>query len=298
MVKQWKRWAAKILIGAIFIGAPLYALADYTIKDSGGTTRTILAFVCATTKICPAHVLIKSDGTEIGTTSNPVYIDTPASGNLYGATTGAIPAGTNLIGQVSLNIAAAANSATNGIYSNLLQGNAVISATNGLYFNVLQGNAAISATNGGYANLLQGNAVNSVTNPIFVEQAANADPCSAASVKINVPISTATGTVALVAGVSAKKIYVCSFSIITTTAISVSLSEGSGTTCGTSSQAGVIGVGTNGTAANGLPLAANGGLTLGNGGGTVAATATAANYLCLFQSGTAQIAGNLTYVQQ
>jgi hypothetical protein len=60
----------------------------------------------------------------------------------------------------------------------------------------------------------------------------------------------------------------------------------------------VLGVATNGTAANGISLAANGGLTLGNGGGTVAQTATNANYLCLFQSGTTQMAGNLTYVQQ
>lgn len=123
------------------------------------------------------------------------------------------------------------------------------------------------------------------------------DPCMFQA-KTNVPISTASGTVALVAGVSAKKIYVCSLSLITSGAIAVSLSEGSGTTCGTSAQAGVIGVATNGTAANGLSLAANGGLTLGNGGGTIAQTATAANYLCLFQSGTTQMAGNLTYVQQ
>jgi trimeric autotransporter adhesin len=123
------------------------------------------------------------------------------------------------------------------------------------------------------------------------------DPCMFQA-KTNVPISTAAGTLALVAGVSAKKIYVCSLSLISSGAIAVSLSEGSGTTCGTSAQAGVIGVATNGTAANGLSLAANGGLTLGNGGGTVAATATAANYLCLFQSGTTQMAGNLTYVQQ
>jgi hypothetical protein len=123
------------------------------------------------------------------------------------------------------------------------------------------------------------------------------DPCTQSS-KTNVPISTASGTLALVTGVSAKKIYVCSLSLIASGAISVSLSEGSGATCGTSAQAGVIGVATNGTAANGMALAANGGLTLGNGGATVAVTATAANYLCLFQSGTTQIAGNLTYVQQ
>ena len=59
-----------------------------------------------------------------------------------------------------------------------------------------------------------------------------------------------------------------------------------------------MGVATNGTAANGIPLAVNGGLTLGNGGGTVAATATNADYLCIFQSGTTLISGNLTYVQQ
>jgi hypothetical protein len=101
-----------------------------------------------------------------------------------------------------------------------------------------------------------------------------------------------------VTGVSAKKIYVCSLILVAPSAVSVSLSEGSSSTCGTSNQAAVIGVATNGTAANGMAFAANGGLTLGNGGNTVAATATAANYLCLFQSGTAQIAGNLTYVQQ
>ena len=60
----------------------------------------------------------------------------------------------------------------------------------------------------------------------------------------------------------------------------------------------VVGVATNGTAANGLSLAANAGWTFGNGSGTVASTATAANYLCIFQSGTAQLAGNITYVQQ
>jgi hypothetical protein len=152
--------------------------------------------------------------------------------------------------------------------------------------------------NVGGAAVSLGSKASSASIPVVMasDQTA-ADPCMFQA-KTNVPISTATGTVALVAGVSAKKVYVCSLSLVTTTAVSVSLSEGSGATCGTSAQAGVIGVSTAGTAANGLPLAANGGLTLGNGGGTIAATATAANYLCLFQSGTAQIAGNITYVQQ
>jgi hypothetical protein len=67
------------------------AIADYTIKDGAGATQTILSFVCQTTKICPAHVLIKSDGTEIGTTSNPVVTDIPTGGTLYNALTTANP---------------------------------------------------------------------------------------------------------------------------------------------------------------------------------------------------------------
>ncbi len=118
------------------------------------------------------------------------------------------------------------------------------------------------------------------------------DPCMFQA-KTNVPISTATGTViALVAAVSAKKVYVCSLSLIANAAVAVSLSEGSGATCGTSNQAGVIGVATSGTAANGLSLAANGGLTLGNGGGTIAQTATANNLRSAsFKAELVQIAG-------
>jgi len=84
-------------------------------------------------------------------------------------------------------IAGAVNSATNGTYSDLLQGNAVLSATNGLFSNILQGNAVLtganpifaalsiggavnSATNGLYTNLLQGNAVISGTNPIPIAE--------------------------------------------------------------------------------------------------------------------------------
>lgn len=51
------------LIGALFFGG--IATADYIVKDGGGTTRTIFAFVCATTKICPASVPIDSTGAEI-----------------------------------------------------------------------------------------------------------------------------------------------------------------------------------------------------------------------------------------
>ncbi len=83
-------------------------------------------------------------------------------------------------------IGGAVNSATNGLYTNVLQGNAVLSATNGLFSNILQNNAVLSAsnplpttpeiagavnsaTNGLYVNLLQGNTVNASGNPIFAQ---------------------------------------------------------------------------------------------------------------------------------
>lgn len=126
-----------------------------------------------------------------------------------------------------------------------------------------------------------------------------ADPCMFQA-KTNLAFSSNpnNANVALVTGVSAKKIYVCSFSVIAAGASAVSLTEGSGATCGTSNQAAVIGVASNGTLSNGLSLAANGGLTLGNGTGTIAATATNADYLCIAGSGNFNLAGNITYVQQ
>lgn len=150
---------------------------------------------------------------------------------------------------------------------------------------------------GGSAYALGSTTASASAPVVLASNQTAADPCMFQA-KTNVAISTASGTAALVTGVSAKKIYIRSLALIAPSAVSVSLAEGSSATCGTSNQAAVIGVATNGTAANGMPLAANGGLTLGNGGGTVASTATNANYLCLFQSGTAQIAGNMTYVQQ
>lgn len=50
------------------------AIADLSVKDGAGVTRTIKNFVCETTKLCNATVLMKSDGTEIGTSSAEVFV--------------------------------------------------------------------------------------------------------------------------------------------------------------------------------------------------------------------------------
>jgi len=162
----------------------------------------------------------------------------------------------------------------------------------------LAANQSVNLSQVGGSALALGSTTASASIPVVLaSNQTAADPCMFQA-KTNAAFSSASGTFALVTGVSAKKIYVCSLSLVVPSAVSVSLAEGSSATCGTSNQAAVIGVATSGTAANGMSMIANGGLTLGNGGGTVAVTATAADYLCIFQSGTAQIAGNLTYVQQ
>ena len=156
----------------------------------------------------------------------------------------------------------------------------------------------VAGTSATSAQAIQGVSGGVAVPVVLASNQTAADPCMF-QMKSNAAFSSASGTFAIgPAGSGALKIYVCSILLIAPTAVSVSLAEGSSSTCGTSSQAAVIGVATTGTASNGVPFAANGGFTLGNGGGTVARTATGGDYLCVFQSGTAQIAGNLTYVQQ
>ena len=120
------------------------------------------------------------------------------------------------------------------------------------------------------------------------------DPCAYA-VKTTVPIASAAGTSLLVAGVSVQKVYVCSLSLIAAAAAVVNVVEQAGVCTSVSSATAMIG---STTVANGMSLAANGGLTFGNGAGTIAVTATAADYVCLAQSGTTALAGSMTYVQQ
>jgi len=123
----------------------------------------------------------------------------------------------------------------------------------------------------------------------------NNDPCANAA-KTNVAISMQnTTTVKLVSLASSKKIYICSLALIASGATVFSVADGTKVTteCDTAAEA-VIGTT---TASHGLSLAANGGITFGNGQGTVALTTTASHDLCLFQSGSVDLSGVLTYVQ-
>jgi hypothetical protein len=122
------------------------------------------------------------------------------------------------------------------------------------------------------------------------------DPCMYAA-KTNVAIAmTSSTTIKLVSLSASKKIYICSLSLIASGATTVSIADGtkSSTECDTAAEA-VLGAT---TTSHGMAIPANGGLTFGNGNGTVAMTNTAAHDLCLFQSGSVDLSGNITYVQR
>ena len=121
---------------------------------------------------------------------------------------------------------------------------------------------------------------------------ASNDPCTN-GIKVSSPISETSPTArAIIAASGSAKIYVCSLALIAGSAGTVSLIEGTSICTGSpKAVAGSL------TAANGMSLAANGGLTLGGGHGTVASTATGGDAVCLYGF-TGTIAGVITAVFQ
>ena len=121
-----------------------------------------------------------------------------------------------------------------------------------------------------------------------------ADPCMF-TVKSQTAIATSAGNFQLVAPVAAKRVYLCSLVVVSGAAWIGNVIEGTGAACTTANEAAVIG---STTAASGMSFAANGGFVYPGGGSMIASTQTAANGLCLLQSGTAALAGIATWVQQ
>ncbi len=118
------------------------------------------------------------------------------------------------------------------------------------------------------------------------------DPCKGLT-KLYASISQ-TGNTQLVAGTSSKKIYVCSIHVVAAAATNVALVEGTGSVCATGT-AGVSGFG-GATAAAGWNFAANGGIALGNGDSSLGAEGTSGDNLCIFNSGSGQVSGGISYV--
>lgn len=294
------------------------AYADFTGKDASAATITFKNPGTCTAVVC-VPVAQLYDGTNVVTLSTagadgasntltgvPVYSRTGVyNGSTWDRWTGAVtvaslplPTGAatsalQTTGNTSL-ATIATNSGTQATAANQSTGNtslaSIVTNTTGIATaaNQTAANTSLAtiATNTGAAIPTQ-----AVTVPIG---GVTNDPCQYAT-KTNAAIATSSGTVQLVAPSGSTQVYVCSFSLIAASTAVVNLVGGTGATCTTGTPVASVG---STTAGNGMSLAANGGLTFGNGGATATRTTTAGHGLCLIQSGTTALAGNITYVQQ
>jgi hypothetical protein len=120
------------------------------------------------------------------------------------------------------------------------------------------------------------------------------DPCSGVAKSYYV-VDIADGTNTEIANsVASQYFYICSVNLIAGGATTVLISQDDTDGCG-SPEAGLHG-GSTGTTTEGWAIAANGGIALGNGNGSVMRTATAQRYLCIDQSASVQLSGTITYV--
>lgn len=121
---------------------------------------------------------------------------------------------------------------------------------------------------------------------------ATIDPCSYKTKTYYVVNLAATGTVEIANAVANEFWYICAVNIVAQGANAVLIAHDDTDGCGS------ITAGMNGgtTAATGWGFAANGGISLGNGAGTVLKSATANHYLCIAPSTNAQISGTIAYV--
>lgn len=102
---------------------------------------------------------------------------------------------------------------------------------------------------------------------------------------------TSATTTLMVTGVSGRHVRICSIHLVTAIANNVALIGGTGATCGT----GTSGLAGGTTAANGWNFAANGGLALGSGLGTVIQTAATGDSVCIITSAAGPLAGTIAY---
>lgn len=120
------------------------------------------------------------------------------------------------------------------------------------------------------------------------------DPCTSGAktfFPINISTATTTEITPSLAGASTNY-YVCSLVLVTNAANNVAIADDDTDNC-VSVTSGMAG-GT--TAATGFVLAANGGLTLGNGAGAVMKTGGANRVICIVTSAATQLSGTMSVV--
>jgi hypothetical protein len=121
------------------------------------------------------------------------------------------------------------------------------------------------------------------------------DPCSGVAkqyLSIDIVTATTTEITASLAGASTHY-YICSIALVTAGANNVAIVDDDTDNCA-SVTSGVMGG--FGSAAEGFNLAANGGLTFGNGASSIARTGGTNRVLCIITSAAVQLSGTITVV--
>lgn len=121
---------------------------------------------------------------------------------------------------------------------------------------------------------------------------AGADPCSGSAKSIHVINTSTATTVEIANAVASQYFYICSINIVVAGAQTVAIVEDD--TDGVGSPTAGLHGGT--SASTGWSFAANGGISLGNGNGTVMRTGTANRYLGIITGSAVQTSGTITYV--
>jgi hypothetical protein len=123
----------------------------------------------------------------------------------------------------------------------------------------------------------------------------SSDPCNNASTKVYTAINMVTATNTVIAGVSAKKKYICSIFLYPSAADNVAIYQATtGTACATA-QVAILG-GT--TTATGFVMTAQAGFVVGNGVSSVAATTVVNTDICITTSAAVQLSGAVVTADQ
>ena len=201
------------------------------------------------------------------------------------------------IGNVDLELAGTAVSATNPVAMRLSDGSAFVDlATDATYGTTTYTETTSKGPLVGMVRTDTPAALANTTNEVAplagsalngLYTASASDPCKSIAVT-TLPVSVAADT-AVISATASKRTYICSGALIATAAEVVNIWEGTGTACGTSSAA----LAGSTTEANGMSLAANGGFVVTD---TMRGISTNVD-VCVRLSATNRVAGWLTYVQ-
>ena len=184
-------------------------------------------------------------------------------------------------------------------------GNVIASTSNALNVNQANANANIANTSNGVS------ASSSCCSPVvgyayvwngstWDRQKAQADPCATAAKSTADFNSATTGGSIVTAGGVGVYTYLCSVDIVNSASAAqhISLIEGTGSgVCAGGTPAGVY-LNNSAAAANGANFVSGGGVSKGDGTGTIAKNGTANYNICVAFDGAAQVNVHVAYVQQ